>query len=170
MAVIRGLIALKIRLLILFVVGCLVWAWRLKSAATPPPDPAADEIDLVAAFDSAEFTSTATAFRGGRMTPAFGGGLVDLRGATLDPAGARLELRAVFGGFQIVVPATWRVSIDVLGIVGGVADGRDHAAVDPGGPVLTIAGYAVFGGAGVVSARRDAAAAMAVLAGEPPPA
>lgn len=170
MAVIRWCIGLAIRIWLLFLAASIVWAWRLRVAGAPPPDPAADEIDLVAAFDSADVASTATAFRGGRLTAAFGGGLLDLRGATLDPAGARLELRAVFGGFQVIVPATWRVSIDVVGIAGGVADGRDHAAVLPDGPVLAIGGVATFGGAGVVSARRDAAAAMAVLAGEAPPA
>lgn len=170
MAVIRWFVGLAIRIWILFLIGCLAWAWRLRTAATPPPDPAADEIDLVAAFGQADLTSTAAAFRGGRVTAAFGGGMLDLRGATLDPGGARLELRATFGGYQIVVPAIWRVSTDVLGIAGGVADGRDAATIGADGPVLAIDGVVAFGGAGVVSARRDAAAAMAVLAGEAPPA
>ena len=67
-------------------------------------------VRLVAIFSPVAFHSTASAFRGGTLDCWYGGGIVDLRDATLDPAGARLEVKAVFGGAQIVVPATggWR--------------------------------------------------------------
>lgn len=34
-----------------------------------------------------------------------------------------LQVRAIFGGAQIVVPETWRVSTRVVGL-GGIGDGR----------------------------------------------
>jgi hypothetical protein len=54
------------------------------------------------------FHSTATAFRGGTLDCWYGGGIVDLRDATLDPAGAHLEVKAVFGGAQILVAVVAR--------------------------------------------------------------
>jgi len=74
---------------------------KKREAPAAPPDPSADEVDLRAIFESLEFTSTATAFRGGTIECWFGGGSVDLRGATLDPAGATLRVRAIFGGASI---------------------------------------------------------------------
>ena len=69
--------------------------------------------------------SRATSFRGGSLLCWFGGGTVDLRGATLDPAGARLTIRAIFGGGLLVVPDDWQVDLKVIGIMGGVGDTRD---------------------------------------------
>jgi hypothetical protein len=164
MGLIGWLVRLVVRLLLLFVLASMAWAWSLRRAASPTPDPAADEIELVGSFGGQQFRSTAAAFRGGRLVAAYGGGLLDLRAATLDPAGARLRLEALLGGFQIVVPETWRVDLQVVGILGGTGDARDASKVAPDGPLLTIEGFAVLGGAGVTSSRRDAAAAMEFMA------
>jgi len=116
-----------------------------------------DEIDLVTIFNGREFVSKAPAFRGGSVLTWYGGGSVDLRDATLDPAGATLETRTIFGGFQLVVPETWQVRTNVTAIFGGVADTRDHSRVIPDGPVLVLSGFALFGGVQVTAEaeRRD---------------
>jgi hypothetical protein len=118
----------------------------------------ADEIRLAAIFEPMSFRSIATRFRGGAVDCWYGGGVIDLREAVLDPAGARLDVRAVFGGAQIVVPATWRVSSKVVGI-GGVGDGRPPVEYEAEAPHLTIEGLAIFGGFGVTSELPEAAAA-----------
>ena len=87
--------------------------------------PDSDEVALAAIFDSVDLESRATSFRGGSLLCWFGGGTVDLRGATLDPAGARLTIRAIFGGGLLVVPDDWQVDLKVIGIMGGVGDSRD---------------------------------------------
>ena len=104
-------------------VAAMVGAARAKREAPPLPDAADDLVDLQAIFDSLDFHSTATAFRGGTLTTWFGGGNLDLRDATLDPMGARLEVRAIFGGGSILVPDEWDVSVRVIGI-GGAGDAR----------------------------------------------
>ena len=112
--------------------------------------PEADEISLAAIFEPVSFRSTATRFRGGSVDCWYGGGVIDLRDAALDPGGARLDVRAVFGGAQIVVPDSWRVSSKVVGI-GGLGDGRPRAEYEVDAPNLAIEGLAIFGGFGVTS-------------------
>lgn len=118
-------------------------------------DPDADEVRLVAIFEPLSFHSTATSFRGGTLDCWYGGGAVDLRDAVLDPAGARLQVRAVFGGGQIVVPETWRVTSKVRGI-GGLGDGRKKVERPADAPHLTIEGSAIFGGFAVMSEMSEA--------------
>lgn len=118
-------------------------------------DPDDDEVDLVAILDSTRFTSTARALRRLRATTWYGGGTIDLRAATLDPAGASVTLRALFGGIQVVIPASWRVELRGIGIMGGMGDGRSADLVDPQGPMLTVDGFAIFGGAGIVAGSPD---------------
>ena len=132
------------------IVAAMVGAARAKREAPPLPDAADDLVDLQAIFDSLDFHSTATAFRGGTLTTWFGGGNLDLRDATLDPMGARLEVRAIFGGGSILVPDEWDVSVRVKGI-GGAGDARPARDRGADAPRLEIEGIALFGGFGVVS-------------------
>ena len=142
-----------IRLVVAAFIGVLAvsaaLAFQRKKDPPPPPDPAADEIDLVAIFDELDFRSEATAFRGGRVECWFGGGTLDLRGATLHPDGALLETQAVFGGGSILVPSDWVVETNVIGI-GGAGDARG-ADGPQAGPRLIVEGTAVFGGWGILT-------------------
>jgi predicted membrane protein len=116
-----------------------------------PPEPADNELDMVAIFDGIEVASTAPAFRHASVTAWYGGSSLDLRDATLDPTGASIDVKAIFGGSQLVVPETWRVEMQGRGIFGGFGDTRDQDRVDPTGPLLTVNGLAVFGGIGISS-------------------
>ena len=128
---------------------------RRTSIATQPDD---DEIRLRTVLGPMAFRSRATALRGGTLECWYGGGFVDLREATLDPAGAVLRVRAIFGGGQIIVPATWRVTTRVRG-VGGATDTRKSVDVAEDAPQLRIEGVAIFGGFAVQSELPDAQAA-----------
>jgi hypothetical protein len=126
----------------------------VKRRRTLPQEPSADEVDLVAAFEPLDFRSTSSAFRGGRVDTWFGGGVLDLRGATLDPAGATIEVNALFGGGNLVVPEEWNVETHVAGI-GGVGDGRPARERDAEAPTLRVEGVALFGGWGITSEPQD---------------
>jgi hypothetical protein len=128
----------------------LVAAYRRKQEAPPPSAPDADEIRLVAAFEEVDYRSTATALRGGTIECWFAGGTVDLRGATLDPAGARLTTKTIFGGGQLLVPQTWRVTAGLTGL-GGVGDARNVGELPVDAPHLELEGTAWFGGWGIMS-------------------
>jgi hypothetical protein len=118
----------------------------------PGGTPDGDLIELGAFFDGLEFHSRAAAFRGGSVRCGFGGGVLDLSGATMDPAGATLRLTAIFGGGQILVPASWRVETHGSGLFGGIVDARPDAERLDHGPVLAIEGIAFFGGFAVQAA------------------
>ena len=142
--------------LLVSMVGAAIAALSVKRKIVPIDAPDADEVRLAAIFDSVMFKSTATAFRGGQVDLWFGGGVIDLRQATLDPAGARLEVRAVFGGCELLVPATWQVTTNVTGI-GGAGDGRPNDDRLVGAPRLTVEGSVFFGGFGITSKLPDEA-------------
>ena len=110
-----------------------------------------NEFDLVTIFDGTDFASTAPAFRRGSVLTWYGGGQIDLRGATLDPAGAELNVRALFGGVQVIVPETWRVEQRMAAFLGGVSDSREKIEAQDTGPVLRLDGWAAFGGIDVKS-------------------
>ncbi len=82
-------------------------------------DPASNAPTAASVFSGERFVSSAPALNGGRVITWFAGHDVDLRGATLDPAGATLDLQVMYGGTQIAVPEGWRVRSHVLSIVGG---------------------------------------------------
>jgi hypothetical protein len=139
-----------LRLLFAFAVAAWVasaaWAVASRRRFVPSGTPDTDLIELGAFYDELEFHSRATAFRGGSVRCGFGGGVLDLSGATMHPAGAKLHLTAIFGGAQVLVPASWRVETHGAGLFGGIVDARPDAARLAHGPVLRIEGIAFFGG------------------------
>ena len=131
-------------------IGAAVAATSVKRRLVPTTDESADEITAVAIFGPLAFHSTSKAFRGGELECWYGGGVLDLRDAELAPEGATLKVRAVFGGGQIIVPASWKVVTRVRG-AGGVQDLRPaqgHSVIDP---ELVIEGTLIAGGFGVSS-------------------
>jgi len=121
-----------------------------KRRIVPLDAPDADEVRVRAIFEPLTFRSTATSFRGGTVDCWYGGGVIDLREATLDSAGAALKVRAIFGGGQILVPETWAINLNVRG-VGGVSDVRPKVDRAAEAPHLTIEGLVLFGGFAVMS-------------------
>ena len=131
-------------------------AIAMKGKLPRVDDPDADEVHLVAIFEPLSFTSRATAFRGGTVDAWYGGGAIDLRGATLDPAGATLQVRTIFGGAQLVVPDGWKVSNQAVSIFGGIGDTRGVTDLPPDAPQLNLEGLALFGGLQVTSSISEA--------------
>jgi predicted membrane protein len=142
-------------------VAAVIAATRRREAV--PQDPEADEVDLVANFGPLEFHSESGAFRGGTVTTWFGGGVLDLRDATLDPAGATIHTSTLFGGGNLIVPETWNVETRIVGI-GGVGDGRPKVERLADAPTLRLEGTAVFGGWAITSTAADEDHAEAVTA------
>jgi hypothetical protein len=128
-------------------VGMGVAAAFVKRALPSRGGEESDELSLVAVLDGIELKSRARAFTGGSMLAWLGGISVDLREAELAP-GARLSVHTLFGGIAIRTPPTWRVESTVKALAGGV-DVRTPGQDDPGAPVLTLDGLALFGGIAV---------------------
>lgn len=146
----RSLIGRLLRAFILLnlVFGLVSAAYALfvKFTHRSVGDEDSDELDLVTIFDGLELSSRATAFRGGSWITMFGGGDLDLRGATLDPSGATLNVRAVMGGGDIKVPDSWNIELNSVAAMGGAAQMRPNATSDPYAPTLRIEARAIMGG------------------------
>ena len=113
--------------------------------------PESDEIDIVAIFDELDFASRASAFRGGSVLCWYGGGVLDLTEAALDPAGARLRVVNVFGGMALRVPLDWQVELRARSVFGGAGDARPTAGATGGGPLLIVEAVNAFGGLGIIA-------------------
>ncbi len=150
MGIIRRLITLFWGGLVLAMILGAFGAMAARRRIVPVAEPDADEIRLKAIFEPIHFQGRATQFRGGTIECWYGGGVIDLRDAVLDATGARLEVRAVFGGAQVLVPEAWNVTSRVIGI-GGVGDARPRIERAADAPHLTIDGFVLFGGFGVTS-------------------
>jgi predicted membrane protein len=161
MRFIRSLFTIVFGLFLVAGIASAVAAAVMKGRLESRADESDDEVDLVTIFEGRDFTSAATAFRGGSILTWYGGGTIDLRGATLDAGGATLDLKAIFGGIRLVVPETWRVELSTIGVFGGIGDARDQDRIAPDGPTLRLTGFAIFGGAGIVSEAPDLTAAAA---------
>lgn len=149
--IIRRIVVLFVATMGISALAAVVAKRTIVSAGGPD----SDDVELAAIFDSLEFESHATSFRGGSLLCWFGGGTVDLRGATLDPAGAHLTVRAIFGGGLLIVPDDWQVDLRVIGIAGGVGDSRDARGRPADAPILHVDGFAFFGGYGISSRPPD---------------
>jgi hypothetical protein len=151
MKLIGRLIGLLFAASILAAIASAIAAIVMKGRLPRLEDPDADEVHLVAVFEPIAFSSRAASFRGGTLDTWYGGGVVDLRDAVVDSAGAVLRIQTVFGGAQLVVPETWRVSIEMTSVFGGVGDTRSSDVRPPDAPRLTLTGLALFGGLQITS-------------------
>ena len=87
-------------------------------------------------------------FKGGRINAVFGGFKIDLTHADMKGDQAIMEVNAVFGGGEIIVPPNWDVVLTGSGVFGGVEDKTRRYPLDPAlaRKTLTIKGSVVFGG------------------------
>jgi predicted membrane protein len=111
---------------------------RSKAAAGADAD---DTITIFAALSGVQRKSAARRFRGGEVSVFMGGGHIDLREATI-PRGeeAVLDIFAVMGGCEILVPPSWSVATPLVPLMGGVEDKRLSAL--PQGVEATAGGLA----------------------------
>lgn len=147
---IKGIIRLLIVGWIASMVTGAIAALQVKRRLGPDTDESADVLVASAVFGPLAYRSSARRFRGGQLELWYGGGVLDLRDAVLDPGGATLHVRAVFGGGQILVPADWKVVSAVRGL-GGLSDVRPPRGHVAGAPELAIDGLLIFGGIAVMS-------------------
>lgn len=110
-----------------------------------------DEVSILSIFNGPEHQLNSASFRGGETTAIFGGIDLDLRNAAVTTPPARINAFALFGGVDIIVPQTWTVRTDVLGIFGGSDDDRVEKPADHDNPDLVVTGFAMFGGVTIKS-------------------
>lgn len=97
----------------------------------------------------AERRSTSQAFQGGSLTAIMGGIELDLRQAHV-VGRAEISVFTLWGGVEITVPPTWRVSVTGLPLLGGWDD-RTTPPLDPAAPELVVHVTTIMGGADIRS-------------------
>ncbi len=103
---------------------------------------------LVAAMDGIEFVSRSEAFRAGSGTAVMGGMAIDLTEVQSADT-ITLDLRAIMGGIDVLVPADWRVEMASTSIMGGTENHTDPDAAAADATVLVIDAKAYLGGIAV---------------------
>ena len=126
--------------------GSMVVAVFARRRIQTTEDPWSNAPTAASVFSGDRFVSTAPALHGGRVYTWFAGHDVDLRGATLDPAGATIDLRVMYGATQIAIPDGWRVQSHVLSIFGGTQIDVDDTDLPADAPLLELRGFTLFGG------------------------
>jgi predicted membrane protein len=125
----------------------------------PPNGPASfpassgNMLNEVTVFGGVRRRIVSQEFEGGEVSAIFGGVEIDLRQAATKKEEVIIQLNAVFGGVELMVPDTWDVEVRGAGIFGGYEDKTGPRREPPSGgkrPLLVITGEAVFGGVTVM--------------------
>jgi hypothetical protein len=97
-------------------------------------------------FSGAHRRVSSQEYEGGDVLAVFGGVKLDLRGAATTRPEIYVEANALFGGVDIRVPESWKVTMRGMGIFGAFEeDHRNADVVRTGGPHLIVTGTAMFG-------------------------
>lgn len=131
----------------LFVVAIgvfLVWGAMGNRPKGPLPDDSS-RVSSFSMFGGTEHRVRSLDFQGGDITAMLGGCKIDLRQAAIKGSEAVLDVFAMWGGIEIIVPRSWSVVIKGAPIFGGFEDKTD-SPLEQGGPRLIVRGTAMMGG------------------------
>ena len=113
-----------------------------------------DIIDEVNIFGGGDRTIVSQNFSGGKILAVFGGSNFNLSRAKLAPGQVTIDVMAVFGGMELIVPEDWKIKINVVSIFGGFSDKHRiflKQPSDPDASELVIKGFVMFGGGEIKS-------------------
>ncbi|HEV2701884.1 MAG TPA: LiaF domain-containing protein [Steroidobacteraceae bacterium] len=128
-------------LLLVLAGGSVVW----RAFNRPAPEGAGDSyIRTFSVFSGAELRPTVP-FQGADLTAVMGGAKLDLSNTTMAQDTAVIDVFALMGGAEILVPRDWDVTVRVVSLMGGGSDKR-RPATAPATKHLVIQGMAVMGG------------------------
>lgn len=105
-----------------------------------------DKIVCSAVFAGRDIRVDNSYFYGANLSALFGGIDLNLKNALIKK-NVTIEVKAVFGGIDLVMPPNVRVVVDVTPILGGVENGtRTPLGADENTPTVYIKGTCLFGG------------------------
>jgi hypothetical protein len=125
--------------------------WILLNAIRPPgtasrgPSVSDDRIGAVAVMSGVKRRSTSRDFRGADLIAVMGAAVLDLRDAAIASGEAHVEVFAMWGGIEIVVPQGWVVEARAFPFMGGVEDKTTRPTSDVP-PRLVVRGLVIMGG------------------------
>ncbi len=105
-----------------------------------------DKVVCSAVFSGRDIRVDNSYFNGADLSVLFGGIDMNLKNALIKK-NVTIDVRAVFGGIDIIMPAGVRVVVDVTPILGGVENGtRTPLGADENTPTVFVRGTCLFGG------------------------
>jgi len=112
--------------MILIGIGTVLVMQALRRRTDGAPGASADDtVTVFAVMSGVKRASASARFRGGEVTLFMGGTHIDLRQATIPPGEeAVLDIFAVMGGGEILVPESWTVATPIVPVMGGIDDRR----------------------------------------------
>jgi hypothetical protein len=108
----------------------------------------ASALPLIAIFSGVDKKGIWTPAKNNPAVSIFGGMRLDLSEARLNPGVTSIEVVAIFGGADIIVPAGVNVEVSGIGLFGGF-DNATHSESHPSAPTIRVTGVALFGGVSV---------------------
>ncbi|HTN45930.1 MAG TPA: LiaF domain-containing protein [Flavipsychrobacter sp.] len=104
-------------------------------------------------FGGAKEIITSKEFSGGDVSAIFGGAELNLTQADTTTAIVHMNVRAVFGGVEIIVPSHWDIKNEMFVALGSVDDQRVIRVQDPNvqRKTLVLKGLCMFGGVEIKS-------------------
>jgi len=84
-------------------------------------------------------------FEGAELVAIMGGTKIDLSNATMSGDTAVVEIFALMGGAELIVPRDWNVTVKLITFMGGVEDKRRPSTL-PATKQLIVRGFAMMGG------------------------
>jgi predicted membrane protein len=120
----------------------------VSSSSSYGKAPSSPRFNSVYVFSGTDRKITAKDFEGGKISAIFGGFKIDLSRADIAGDVAVIEVNAVFGGGEIIVPEQWVVVVEGGGVFGAFEDKTRHFQPDASQPTktLVVKGSAIFGG------------------------
>ena len=124
----------------------LIFRPRFRLFKEKAPEIKERDLDAFVIFAGIKRRFSGPDFRGGKATALFGGIDLDFTQASLADNKATIELTALFGGIEVLVPNDWEIVVDSSSIFGAVED--KHKGAPPGETKTTlfIRATAMFGG------------------------
>lgn len=104
-------------------------------------------------FGGSKEIVTSKSFQGGDITAVFGGAELNFMQADMENEMAVMNVRAVFGGCEIIVPSHWDVKNEVTVLLGSVDDQRTLRMTEgnTAKKTLVLRGLCLFGGVEIKS-------------------
>jgi predicted membrane protein len=123
--------------------------WRGFGPSVAPRGAAIDGTSFIrgtAVMGAFDRKSEAADFRGADLVAIMGGCKLDLRQATIAGEEVAIDVLAVMGGIELLVPDTWWVDSRVLPLMGGVGDRTRRGPTTPASQRLIVRGTVFMGG------------------------
>lgn len=134
----------------LLIVGVGLWLLYEKFGKQQRVSSVESSLDLnrVDVFGGGKVRVNSKNFRGGKWLAVFGGSEINFRNADMEGGEATLEVLAVFGGGEIIVPRNWEVQVRGVALFGGHNDETERQLSESTGPrkILVIKGAWIMGG------------------------